>query len=606
MSAESIYLLVVLAGALLLLYKGWVRHDVTALLVMIATMVPWVPGEDGLRGVLPVEEAVSGFGSPALVMVAAMFVLSAAMVRTGATRLLGGALLAAGARSELLFQLTVLAAITLFSAVINDTTTVLMWMPIVLGICRERGYAPNRLLIVLAYASLLGGQWTLIGTRSNIILSDYLRSRTGEGLGFFSFTPVAAAVFVVVVAWFLVAGRRLLPAARSEPSLADRYDVQEYLTEVLVEPSCDLLGRRLDELEVLRQHRIEVLQVVRGRRPSRPRPWVRLYPGDVLVVQGRVEDIARLMDREGLQVIEELRVDEGFLRRVDVVMAEAVLPPGSSMEGRTLGSLDLPSRYGVSVLGLARSGRPVAGRPLTRRLRGGDSILLVGHDADIARLRGDQDLLVLERRSLPPSNDRKGYRALALLVFVAVTSAAGIFTPAFVVPVAAVLAILTGCVSLREAYESLDLRALVVLGGMIPLGIALDESGTAAVVARAVHSSLEGFHPWYLLAVSLLFATGLTQIIENAAVAVIMAPVAYELAVASGANPLTFLLGMAICISTAFMTPVAHESTILVIQPGGYRFRDFLRFGTPLALLTWAVTVLVLPLLYPLRQHAAG
>ena len=441
MPAESVYLLAVLAGALLLLYKGWVRHDVTALLVMLATMVPWIPEDGGLRGVLPVEDAVAGFGSPALVMVAAMFVLSAAMVRTGATNLMGGALLAAGARSELLFQLTLLGAITLISAVINDTTTVMMWMPTVLAICRERGYAPNRVLIVLAYASLLGGQWTLIGTRSNILLSDELRQYTGSGLGFFSFTPIAAAVFATVLAWFLLVGRRLLPQARAESALPERYEVQEYTSEVLVEPTSELVGRRLGDTDLARPGRTAVLQIVRSGRPIPARSRLVLQGGDVLVVQGRVDDITQLVARDGLRLLDGTHEGADALGAVDSVMAEAVVPPGSPLEGRTLDALELRQRYDLSVLALARPGRGTRGRPQARPLRAGDSILLVGQEEDMARLRDEHELLLLERRSLPLVGGRKGWLALGLLALVALTSACGLLAPAFVIPLAAVVAI---------------------------------------------------------------------------------------------------------------------------------------------------------------------
>ncbi len=211
MNPEAVYLAVVLAGALVLFYTGWIRPDLTAAIVLVTTMLPWRPdGGGGLRGLLTPKEALSGFGSPAVAMVASMFVLSAAMVRTGAAQLIGRRLLAAGSRSLLAHQLTVLAAVTVFSSVVNDTTTVLLWMPMVMAQCRARGQPPSRVLMLVAFASLLGGQWTLIGTRSNIVVSDYLRERTGEGLGFFSFTPIAVLVWVATLVWFVLAGRRLL------------------------------------------------------------------------------------------------------------------------------------------------------------------------------------------------------------------------------------------------------------------------------------------------------------------------------------------------------------------------------------------------------------
>ena len=241
MTAESLYLAIVLALALWSFWLQRLRPDVTALLVMLSLLLPWRPTGDGLRSILTPTEAFHGFGSTAVIMVASMFVLSAAMVRTGAAQLIGGRLLAAGASSELRFQLTVLLLVTAFSALVNDTTTVLVWMPPVMAICRERGYSPSRVLMLLAFASLLGGQWTLIGTRSNVILSDYLAARDGTGLGFFAFTPVAFAVFGACVAWFVLVGRHVLPAAGTNPTLESRYEVAEFLTETITTRSCSAL-----------------------------------------------------------------------------------------------------------------------------------------------------------------------------------------------------------------------------------------------------------------------------------------------------------------------------------------------------------------------------
>ncbi len=601
MPAETLFLAIVLGLALVSFYFQWLRTDVTALLVMLALLVPWRATTDGLRGVLTPTEAFHGFGSPALLMVAAMFVLSAAMVRTGAAQLLGSRILAAGAASELRFQLTVLLVITLFSAVINDTTTVLVWMPLVMAVCRERGYPPGRVLILLAYASLLGGQWTLIGTRSNVILSDYLRSRTGEELAFFSFTPVAAAVWLVCAAWFLLVGRHCLPKGRQESSLEGRYEVAEFLTETMAAAGSALVGRTLAELDFAGHHDVTVLQVIRGKEFLPPSAWLRIQADDVLVIQGRITSITDLLTRPGLKVREELKIDDKTLRSADLRMVEAILPPNSELERRSLRQLDFHHQYGVSPLAISRRGRSLRDRPLAEPLRAGDSLLLVGHEHEIQRLRSNPDLLLLESRQLPVVGRTRAFLVLGLMLAMVLCCATGLLPPAVAIPFAAMAAILTGCVGIRAAYETIDLQALVIVGAMIPFGEALQKTGSAQLLAEHVASSVGTDSPWLLLLALLLLSVVMTQLIENAAVAVILSPIAYELAVSSGADPLPFLLGVAICVSTAFMTPMAHESTILVMGPGRYRFRDYLVMGTPYAVLTWLVTAVVVPLLYPLR-----
>jgi di/tricarboxylate transporter len=599
MTAESLYLAIVLALALLSFYLQRLRPDVTALLVMLSLLVPWRPTDAGLRAVLEPGAAFAGFGSPALVMVAAMFVLSAAMVRTGAAQLLGGRLLAAGAGSEWRFQVTVLCLVTVFSSVVNDTTTVLVWMPPVMAICRERGYSPSRVLMLLAFGSLLGGQWTLIGTRSNVILSDYLLQRTGEGLGFFAFTPVALSVFVACLLWFALAGRRFLPAAAPHATLESRYQVAEFLTETMAEPGSHFIGRTLAEID-LPGKEVTVLQVIRGHEFLPPSSWLRIQARDVLVIQGRIMAITDVLN-QGLSVKEELRVDDKTLRSADLRMVEAILPPDSELLGRSLRDLDFHHRYGVSPLAISRAGRSIRERPLAEPLRSGDSLLLVGHEAELQRLRLNPNLLLLESRALPGARQRQAWLVVGIMATMVVVSATGLLPPAVAIPAAAMLALLAGCVGIRSAYEAIDLQALVIVGSMIPFGHALQETGAAQWIAGGVAGMFADGSPRLLLAAVLALAVVLTQLIENAAVAAILAPLAYEAARSGGCDPGAFLLGVAICVSAAFMTPVAHESTILVMGPGRYRFRDYLVLGAPFAVLTWLVTVIVLPWFWPLR-----
>lgn len=568
--------------------------------MLLSLLVPWRPdGAGRLQPILRPEEAFSGFGSPALVMVASMFVLSAALERTGAASLLFGRLLEAGARSEWRLQLTVLAVVTAFSAFVNDTTTVLVWMAPLLKVCRDRGIPPPRVLMPLAFASLLGGQWTLIGTRSNLIVSDYLRTRTGAGLGFFDFTPVAAAIFGVSLLYFALLGRRFLPAGRGDPTLAERYEVKEYLTEVMAAPGSEYEGRRLGDLDFARGDDIAILGVVRGGRRLDPDPALVIEPRDVLVIQGRIGRITDLLQRPGLSVREELAVGDRTLRSVDLRMVEALVARDSAYEGRTIREVGLEGNAAVTVLAVAHGGRPPGGRPLEEPLAFGDSLLLVAHESELARLRGDGNLFLLESRPLPPAGRRRAYLSIGLLGAAVAASATGLLSPSFALPLAAGLAVLLRCLGARDAYAALDLPSLFVVGGMIPYGLALERSGAAERFASMAVSGLGAHGPWALLLALLLLTVLLTQLIENAAVAIILAPIAYELASASGSDPRPFLIGVAICVSSAFSTPVAHESTILVFGPGRYRFADYLRVGGPLVLITWLVASALLPLLFP-------
>lgn len=598
MPPEALFLAFVLFAGLGASFRGWVRLDVAALLIMLSLLVPWrSDGDGGLRGILSVSEAFSGFGTPAVVMVAAIFVLSHAMERTGAAEMVGTRLLQASSKSEFGMQAAILLAATLFSAFVSDTTTVLVWMPLILAVSREKGLAPSRLLMPLAFAALLGGQWTLIGTRANVILSDYLRSQTGEGLAFFAFTPVAVAVWGAACVFFLLVGRRLLPGQDAQVSLADRYEVTEYLTEVMATASSDMVGQPLGALDLAKSG-VSVLGVIRDEQNLPPSPWVVVEPDDVLIIQGNVSRISEVMGKPGMTVREEMRVGDTTLRSVDLRMVEAVIGPASQFQGQRLADLDFRQQYNLSVLAIGRHGRPLSGRPMEQALQVGDSLLLVGHEEMIKRLRDDPNVFLLESRTLPVAG--KAWTAIAWMIAMVLATAFRLVDPPVAVVVAALGTVLTGCVSLRGAYRAVDWHIVVLLGAMIPYGLALEHTGTAEALATSVADLMGGLGPRGILAGLLLVAILLTQVLENSAAAVVLAPVAYRLALSVDAAPEPFLIGMAICCSAGFATPVAHECTLLVMGPGGYRLRHFLVVGAPLAVITWIVTLVTVPVFFPL------
>jgi len=594
---DSVYLLVVISAALVFYYTQWIRPDLTAFLVLIAMVVPWKPVDGRLTGILTTREAFSGFGSPALIMVACMFVVGAAMVRTGAADLLGRRILNACASREIYLQVAVLCVTTLFSTVVNDTTTVLVWMPIVIAVCREHRLSPSRYLLLVAYGSLLGGQWTLIGTRSNVVISDYLRERSadGHGFGFFELTPVAVAVFAAALLYFLLVGRRFLPSARADTGLADEYQVKEYLTEVMITPSSATVGRTLDQVDILGRFNVTVLSIIRGNEKMPAEGWMHLEAGDVFVVQGEISKIAELLHSPDFTFKEELKVGERTLRSIDLTMVEALIAPNSSFERRTLEEIRFSHDYGLTVMGMSRLGHAIRGRPSAVPLQFGDSLLLVGHPQGIEKLRGNPDVIILENQPYPMVGRRLAIMTLGILALTVTSIAARFLDAAVAVAIAAALLVILKCVKLREAYESIEWSALVVVGGMIPFGIALEKTGSAQRLAEAVVGLLGGGGPVVLLGLFLLFAVALTQLIENAAVAIVLSPIAYVLANEAGANPRPFMLGLAIVVSSAFMTPIAHESTILVMGPGRYRFVHYLAVGSGFALITWLVTTLLMP-----------
>ena len=594
MNPEYLALGLILALALYSFWTQKLRTDLTALLVMLSLIIPWPHPGGKWSSILTYQEGFSGFGSAAVVMVTAMFVFGAAMVRTGAAEGMGGRLFRRCADREPLLQFAILAVTTGFSMFVNDTTVVLVFLPIITAICKEKNYSPSRYLLCAAYGSLLGGQWTLIGTRSNIVISDYLRQKTQTGIGFFDFTPIAAVVFVACSAYFMLWGRKLLPRAkRDQDEELDR----EYLTEVTVTKDSAAVGKALDELDWAQREDLTVLEIIRGKRRRPAAGWVTLQPGDVLIMEGPAETIGELLKSPDFQLKEEHKIDDETLHSVELAMVEALLAPDSRYIGSTLGRI-FRSDYGFTVMGIYRHGKTIHQRSMSTPLAFGDSLLLLGLQSELKRLQRNPNLILLGEKPIAAVGKRKAVITLALLLGVIVMAVSGLLNPAVAIPLAAVSAVLLGCVKIRDAYTSVDWQAVVTVAGMIPFGLAMEKTGAAAAIAHYVVAPQKELGPTIVLGALLLLAVLLTQLIENAAVAIILAPLAFQVAREIGVDPKPFMVGLAICVSSAFCTPVAHESTILVMGPGRYQFHHYLRIGGWMALLTWLLATLITPLVW--------
>jgi len=583
-------------GALYFFWTQRLRTDITALLVMLFLALPWPRPDGRWSAILSPQEAFSGFGSVAVIMVTAMFVFSAALVRTGAAEMIGGRLFRACAHHELLFQIAVLSLATTCSMFINETTIVLVFMPVILGVCKERNLPPSRYLLCAAYGAALGGQWTMIGTRSNIITSEFFRQRTGQGIGFFDFTPVAVTVFIGCATYFFLIGRRFLPKAEVQ-SLEQELG-KEYLTEVMVTPQSTTVGLTLDQLDWAKRQDVTIVGVIREGERMPPNGWMKLHPGDALIMQGAVPTIGNLLKSADFAFMEEVKIGEKTLRSLDLITVEALLSPNSRYTGRTMQQTNFGRDYGFTVLGISRHGQTIQERPSATRLEYGDSLLLLGHNSNLERLERNPNLIVLSQKHFPTSGKKQAIIAMLLLGGVILAAITGVLTPALSIPLAAVAVLLLGLVKVTDTYKSVDWPAVATAGGMISFGLALEKTGAAGALAHGIVTHLQWAGANLILGALLMFTVALTQLIENAAVAIILAPIAYQIALESQADPKPFMIGLAICISTSFCTPVAHETTMLVMGPGRYRFRDYLSIGSGMAIIAWLLATLVTPMIW--------
>lgn len=590
---ERLLLGVILAVAIYFFWSQKLRADLVAAMVMLALIFPWPRADGEWHGILTPQEGFSGFGSAAVIMVTAMFIFGGALVKTGAAEFLAMRLFKAAGGKEWTLQVAILGATVLTSMFVNDTAVVLVFLPLIMSICRERKLSPSRYLMGAAYGSLLGGQWTLIATRSNLIISDYFRQRTGVGFGFFDFTPIAAVIFAVAALYFVIVGRRFLPDSARPTGDNER----EYLSEVLVSSESKAIGKTTAELDWSTREDLEIVEILRSQQRLSLREPLRA--GDLFILRGAAASVGELLKSADFQLKEEIEMDEETLQSVDLVTVEGILAPNSRYVGRALSELDFKRTYGFTVLGLSRHGRTVLKRPMHTPLAFGDSLLFLGRVDGLTRLRANSNLLLLTEQSFPALGKQKALVILFLLAAVIGLAVTNTVSPVITVPLAAFLAIALGCIRIGDAYNAVDWPSIVTVAAMIPYGLALEKTKTASDIARFTVQTFSDLGPVAVLGAVLLLAVILTQLIENAAVAIILAPLFYSVAEGFQVAPKPFLVGLAICVSAGFCTPFAHESTILVMGPGHYQFKHYLKIGAALALITWLFALVLTPLIWP-------
>jgi di/tricarboxylate transporter len=586
--------------------SGRLRLDVVAMLSLLALV---------LTGVLPVEAALSGFSDPLVLMIAALFVVGDGLFQTGVARAIGQLPARLAGDSEPRLVAVIMVLVALLSAVLSSTGTVAVFLPVVLGLAWGRDISPSKLLIPLSVAALLGGMLSLIGTAPNLVVSNYLVSVGREGFGMFDFTPVGIIMLTAGVLYMVFFGRHLLPdrpsparprvgsEALSISDLVQDWDLSASRFRIRIPEGSPLVGRTLGDVEFPDQFGLSVTEIQSGDDTPGFRGALAetaLAADDVLAFQGSPDGVHRLIARFGVEVLPE-SAEEGL--KVETGMAELLLTPRSRLLGRTLKDIRFRDRYQLSVVGVKRLGTLVAGDIRDVALRFGDTLLVQGEWDRIRLLELEtRDFVVaMAPREMSDALAPLGRAPLAVLILVGMVA---LLTTGIVAPVTAVLAaalamILTGCVTVEDAYRSVNWESVVLIAGILPMAAALEVSGAMAWLVGGLAVALDGAGPVLLLATLFLVTSTLSQLISNTATAVLLAPIAYSLALGIGAQPEPFLMAIAVAASTAFASPVASPVTTLVLGPGGYRFRDFVRVGVPLQLIICALAVLVIPRLFP-------
>ena len=603
---DLVLVLAILIATVVMFALNRPRMDVVAVMAMVA--LPFT-------GVIDMAEALSGFANPNVILIAGLFVVGEALVRTGVTQRIGDWVAARAGQSEarLIFFLMVGAAA--LSSIMSSTGVVAIFIPMILRIARTARVAAGRLMMPLSMAALISGMLTLIGTPPNLIVHAELVRRGEPGFGFFDFTPFGVPILVLAILYVLtvrrfMGGAEVVPPDPSRRNLADwvaEYGLPARQARLRVAPGSGLAGQRLAALDLRAREGVNVVAVERpgpGGSVARPRAETVLAAGDILLIDAREPgfDCAGFAARWGLA---EEPLSQGWYtdRAAAIGLAEAMVPPHSPLVGRSVTGARIRSRHDLAVIGVRHGLTPVTGALKDERLRAGDTLLLMGPWHAIRRMQETRRELVMldlpgEADSVAPAAARAPY-ALAVVGLMVLAMVTGVLANVHAVLLACLALGLFRCIDMTGAYNSMHWKSLVLIVGMLPFAIALERTGGVDLAAQGLVWLAGEAGPRTLLAAIFVTTALFSLFISNTATAVLMAPVAMAVADSLGISPYPFAMTVALAASAAFMTPVSSPVNTLVLGPGGYRFVDFIRIGVPFTLITLVVVVAMVPWVLP-------
>ncbi len=589
MTVNQISISVLLVALLVLFMWGRMRYDV----VVVGGLVVAVA-----LGLVEADKAFSGLGHPAVVTVAGVLIMSRALSVSGAAD--GIARLIRKASGSQTGQVSVLSALAAgLSAFMNNVGALALLMPAALEACRRNDRPARLVLMPLAFASILGGMVTLIGTPPNILIASYREEVTGVGFSMFDYAAVGLPIALIGILYMTFIGWRLIPAG-PESGGGDTHDLEAYLSELAVPTASAAYGKTLSEVEGMTEDLdVAVVGLIRRKRHyPRPPQHEPLQGTDRLLVEAAPEELDRFIHLLGLRVAGTRPKKESLTKGEHAVLAEAVVTPASRVIGRTIESLRLKGRYNLTLLGIGRHGATARGRLSSFRLRSGDVLLVQGLEDDVPDALSRLGCIPLADRDL--SHGLRGKGVLTAALFAAAIAAAAFgFLPIAVAFVAAVVAVvLAGVLPVRDLYTNLDLPVIVLLAALLPVGEALTTTGTTGLIAGWVTHLTQGAPVFVVIALLLIVSMTMSDLLNNAATVIVMAPIAVEVAQGVGAPADPFLMAVAVGASCAFLTPIGHQNNALVMGPGGYRFGDFWRVGLPLELLIVAAAVPLIVLVW--------
>jgi di/tricarboxylate transporter len=582
--------LILLVAAIALFSFDFIPLDMVALALLSALLLT--------RAISP-GDAFLGFGSDTVIMIAGLFVMTEGLVRTGVVESMGRALHRYGGNNPYWLAVLIMITVALLSAFISNTAATAVFVPAVIGLAKRAKISVSKLLMPLAFASILTSSVTLISTSTNIVINGLMTARGMPPMGMFELAPVGIPIAIAGLAYMFTIGMKLLPN-RAEEDVEEDYHLRDYLTEVIVLRDSPLAGKTLAESRLGSEMDLTLLSIIRGERKLIPHAQEKLQPGDLLMIEARAEDIIRIKDTAGLEIKGDFEFEGDPFRNEEMQLAETMVMPGSDLRGRTLNEARFRERYGLTALAINRKGVTLHSKLSRISLRIGDVLLLQGNSENIKSVLNQGHLTLLGDMSELKSRSPKAKYALAIFALAIAIGTFKILPFAAAAVIGTLLMFLTRVITPEEAYSAIDWRILVLIGSMIAFGTAMEKTGAASFLADTIMKFAGHYGPEVILGAFFVLTVLLTQPMSNQAAALVLFPVAIETATRLQLNPRCFAMMIAVAASCSYLTPL-EPSCVLVYGPGRYKFMDFFKVGALLTIIIFVVSMLLVPAVWPLR-----
>ena len=593
MGFEVIFVFVLIIAAVILFMTEYIPFEITALIITSSLMV---------TGILDISEGLSGLSSQATVTIGCMFIISEGLRKAGILRAVGSLFIRAGKRNFWLAAATILLLTGLVSGFMNNTAAVAIFIPVIISVSSALRVAPSKLLIPLSYISICGGVCTLIGTSTNILVNSIASENGLRPLSMFEFLPMGIIFLAGGFIYLILYGIRMLPEYRQERDLSSQYEMEKNISDIELTPLYNKLGCSLEECEMTNGLDLDILRLFKKSRQSQGagRTQSDLEEGDVIRIRGKSSEIDKIRDREHLIVKSPARVKDLDLERGRDILLEVSPNPDSAVIGKKLENINLRELFGATILGVRHRGKLISENMNQVRLSKRDSLLLSMERSRVGQVRNNPDFIIISKLDLPKYRAGRIICAGGILALVVLTASLHIFPIALSALIGSILLVVTGCLTTTEAYNAVNWKVIFLLAGILPLGIAMEKTGTAGILSGSVLGFLGSLGPRAVLSGFFLVTMLSSNIISNQAAAVLFTPIAIYTALDLGVNPRTFIFAVTFAASLNFLTPVSYPTNALVYSPGRYRFSDYSKIGAPLSIIFWILGSLLIPLIWPL------